>query len=84
MIRTYDARGRGMDFWHDVRDSVGDFPYEYATAGEVFTDLDGKHGLELVLPQHPRRPRVQRVHVSAAGMIRDVELRPVRRRRSAP
>ena len=38
----------GGDFPHDVRDWVGGFPYEYATAGEVFTYLHGKHGLELV------------------------------------
>ena len=48
VIRSYDADGRGMDFWHDVRDWAGGFPYEYATAGEVFTYLHGKHGLELV------------------------------------
>jgi len=32
----------------DVRDWVGGFPYEYATAGEVFAHLHGTHGLELV------------------------------------
>ncbi len=47
VVRNYDAGGRGMDFWHDVRDWVGGFPYEYATAGEVFNYLHGKHGLQL-------------------------------------
>jgi hypothetical protein len=28
-----DASTCGMDFWHNVRDWVGGFPYEYATAG---------------------------------------------------
>jgi len=45
VIRHYDADGRGMDFWHDVRDWVGGFPYEYATAGEVFSYLHHRHGL---------------------------------------
>jgi len=49
-LRTYghDGGGRGMDFWHDVRDWVGGFPYEYATAGEVFAYLHDRHGMELV------------------------------------
>ena len=49
MIRDYgESVGRGMDFWHDVRDWLGGFPYEYATAGDVFTYLHEKHGLELI------------------------------------
>ncbi len=36
-----------MDFLHDVRDWVGGFPYEYATAGEIFSYLHGKFDLEL-------------------------------------
>ena len=43
-----DASGRGMDFFHDVRDWVGGFPYEYATAGEVFNYLHEKHNLDLL------------------------------------
>ena len=44
----HDGGGRGMDFWHDVRDWVGGFPYEYATAGEVFTYMRDRHGFELI------------------------------------
>jgi 2-polyprenyl-6-hydroxyphenyl methylase/3-demethylubiquinone-9 3-methyltransferase len=43
-----DASTRGMDFWHNVRDWVGGFPYEYATAGEIFTYVHEKHKLELM------------------------------------
>jgi 2-polyprenyl-6-hydroxyphenyl methylase/3-demethylubiquinone-9 3-methyltransferase len=45
-----DATGagrRGMDFRHDVRDWLGGFPYEYATAGEVFDYVHRKHGAQL-------------------------------------
>lgn len=38
---------RAMDFWHDVRDWLGGFPYEYATAGEVFNYIHKKHHLQL-------------------------------------
>jgi 2-polyprenyl-6-hydroxyphenyl methylase/3-demethylubiquinone-9 3-methyltransferase len=44
--RNYQEQ-RGMDFRHDVRDWIGGFPYEYATAGEVFTYLHDKSGLQL-------------------------------------
>ncbi len=37
-----------MSFWYDVRDWVGGFPYEFATAGEVFNYVHAKHSLELV------------------------------------
>lgn len=48
LIRKYgDGHHRGMDFWHDVRDWVGGFPYEHATPGEVFGYLNRKHGLQL-------------------------------------
>ncbi|MCJ7530226.1 MAG: class I SAM-dependent methyltransferase [Anaerolineales bacterium] len=43
-----DASTRGMDFWHNLRDWVGGFPYEYATAGEIFTYVHEKHELELM------------------------------------
>jgi 2-polyprenyl-3-methyl-5-hydroxy-6-metoxy-1,4-benzoquinol methylase len=46
-VRNYGKAGRGMDFRHDVRDWVGGFPSEYATAGEVFNYLHGKFGLQL-------------------------------------
>ena len=41
------AGRRGMDFRHDVRDWLGGFPYEYATAGELFEYVHGKHGFQL-------------------------------------
>jgi 2-polyprenyl-3-methyl-5-hydroxy-6-metoxy-1,4-benzoquinol methylase len=48
-IRRYDKENpRGMDFWHDMRDWVGGFPYEYATAGELFNRIHERHGLELI------------------------------------
>jgi len=44
-----DGEGRrGMDFWHDARDWLGGFPYEFATAGEVFQYVHEKHGYMLV------------------------------------
>ncbi|HCR18429.1 MAG TPA: hypothetical protein DIU35_13190 [Candidatus Latescibacteria bacterium] len=46
-IRGYDSGGRGMDFWHDMRDWLGGFPYEYATAGEVFRYVRENFGYEL-------------------------------------
>lgn len=39
---------RGMDFWHDVRDWLGGFPYEFADAGEVFGFVHDRLGMELV------------------------------------
>jgi len=39
---------RGMEFMHDVRDWLGGFPYEFATAGEVFRHVHETHGFELV------------------------------------
>ncbi|MGH7731688.1 MAG: class I SAM-dependent methyltransferase, partial [Candidatus Eiseniibacteriota bacterium] len=39
---------RGMDFWHDARDWLGGFPYEFATAGEVFEFVHGRLGMELI------------------------------------
>ena len=41
------AGRRGMDFQHDVRDWLGGFPYEFATAGELFEYVRRKHGFEL-------------------------------------
>jgi len=41
------AAGRGMEFWHDIADWMGGFPYEYATAGTIFNYLHDKFGLEL-------------------------------------
>ena len=45
--REGDGR-RGMEFMHDVRDWLGGFPYEFATAGEVFHHVRESHGFELV------------------------------------
>jgi 2-polyprenyl-6-hydroxyphenyl methylase/3-demethylubiquinone-9 3-methyltransferase len=39
--------GRGMDFWHDARDWLGGFPYEYATPAAVFNHLHATFGLQL-------------------------------------
>jgi 2-polyprenyl-6-hydroxyphenyl methylase/3-demethylubiquinone-9 3-methyltransferase len=39
--------GRGMDFWHDVRDWLGGFPYEYASPADVFTYLHSTYGFQL-------------------------------------
>ncbi|MBP1467306.1 class I SAM-dependent methyltransferase [Candidatus Chloroploca sp. M-50] len=47
-IRRYNSdEERGMDFWHDLRDWIGGYPYEYATAGEVFTRLRHDYGFQL-------------------------------------
>jgi len=50
-LRVYTDRAgagrRGMDFMHDVRDWLGGFPYEYATAGELFEYVRRKHGFVL-------------------------------------
>lgn len=49
--RLLDRAGRGrrgMEFMHDVRDWLGGFPYEFATAGEVFHHVHDTHGFELV------------------------------------
>jgi hypothetical protein len=37
-----------MDFWHNVHDWVGGFPYEYATAGKIFKYVHEKHKPELM------------------------------------
>lgn len=34
---------RGMDFYHDVIDWIGGYPYEYACANEIFKHLE-RHG----------------------------------------
>jgi 2-polyprenyl-6-hydroxyphenyl methylase/3-demethylubiquinone-9 3-methyltransferase len=39
--------GRGMDFWHDVRDWLGGFPYEYATIAAINEHLYNKSALKL-------------------------------------
>lgn len=37
---------RGMDFWHDVRDWLGGFPYEYASTSAVASYLTERWGLQ--------------------------------------
>jgi SAM-dependent methyltransferase len=44
MRREYTGDdARGMEFWHDVRDWLGGFPYEYASVEEVTRYLEGRH-----------------------------------------
>lgn len=38
---------RGMSLRHNIRDWLGGYPYEYATAGTVFNHMRRQHGLEL-------------------------------------
>lgn len=48
VARRYNSGdGRGMDFWHDVRDWLGGYPYEYASAGDVFMFLHRRFGFQL-------------------------------------
>lgn len=48
MVARYaQIGGRGMSFRHDVRDWLGGYPYEYATAGRVFEHVVERHGLVL-------------------------------------
>ena len=47
-IKSYNAGdGRGMDFWHDVRDWLGGFPYEYASPQAVCDYVRVKFDLQL-------------------------------------
>ena len=45
-IRRYSQK-RGMSWWHDIRDMLGGYPYEFASAGEVFNFCHLELGLEL-------------------------------------
>lgn len=46
-IPDYSASsGRGMDFWHDARDWLGGFPYEYATANQVTSYVCSRFGMK--------------------------------------
>lgn len=47
LYKEYDTDGRGMSLLHDVRDWLGGYPYEYATAGQVFRHVNGNHGMAL-------------------------------------
>jgi 2-polyprenyl-3-methyl-5-hydroxy-6-metoxy-1,4-benzoquinol methylase len=42
ILRRRDPEWRGMDFWHDLKDWVGGYPFEYATAGEVLMHIKDK------------------------------------------
>jgi 2-polyprenyl-6-hydroxyphenyl methylase/3-demethylubiquinone-9 3-methyltransferase len=48
LVREYEnEKSRGMDFWCDLKDWIGGYPYEYATAGEVFNYVHRQHGFVL-------------------------------------
>lgn len=38
-IRTYTSH-RGMSWWHDLRDWIGGYPYEYASVSEINSALE--------------------------------------------
>jgi SAM-dependent methyltransferase len=42
------TQGRGMNFWIDIRDWLGGYPYEFASAGEVFQFCTRELNLQLV------------------------------------
>jgi SAM-dependent methyltransferase len=42
------TQGRGMNFWIDIRDWLGGYPYEFAPAGEVFRFCTRELGMRLV------------------------------------
>jgi 2-polyprenyl-6-hydroxyphenyl methylase/3-demethylubiquinone-9 3-methyltransferase len=46
-MREY-GQGRGMDYWVDVRDWLGGFPYEFASVDEVFRFCFEELGMDLV------------------------------------
>lgn len=46
---------RGMDFWYDVIDWLGGYPYEYASAGEIRTFVEAL-GFKLVRVTPPEAP----------------------------
>ncbi|MGH9357095.1 MAG: hypothetical protein ACRD10_13270 [Terriglobia bacterium] len=45
---TQYAASRGMDYWTDIRDWLGGYPYEFATAGEIFRFATRDLGFDLV------------------------------------
>jgi SAM-dependent methyltransferase len=42
------SQGRGMNYWIDIRDWLGGYPYEFATVGEIFRFCTRELGMELV------------------------------------
>jgi 2-polyprenyl-6-hydroxyphenyl methylase/3-demethylubiquinone-9 3-methyltransferase len=47
MFREYESR-RGMDYWVDIRDWLGGYPYEYAGADDMFRFCSRELNMELV------------------------------------
>lgn len=45
--RAYDGEGRGMSFWTDVKDWLGGYPYEFASADEVQSFVESETDFEL-------------------------------------
>jgi 2-polyprenyl-6-hydroxyphenyl methylase/3-demethylubiquinone-9 3-methyltransferase len=45
-IRSYKQK-RGMSWWHDHIDWLGGYPYEFATAGEIFEFCHNEFGMNL-------------------------------------
>jgi SAM-dependent methyltransferase len=41
-------QGRGMNYWIDIRDWLGGYPYEFASAGEIFRVCGRQLGMQLV------------------------------------
>ena len=46
-VRNY-GQDRGMNYWADMRDWLGGYPYEFASAGEVFRFCNKDLGLGLI------------------------------------
>ena len=51
----FKKKKRGMDFYHDVVDWIGGYPYEYASKKEVVSFFK-KHGFELIKFIQPQVP----------------------------
>jgi 2-polyprenyl-6-hydroxyphenyl methylase/3-demethylubiquinone-9 3-methyltransferase len=45
-VREYREK-RGMSWWHDLVDWLGGYPYEFASAGEIFMFCHEQLGMEL-------------------------------------
>jgi SAM-dependent methyltransferase len=45
---TEYSQGRGMSYWTDVRDWLGGYPYEFASADEIFRFCTRDLGMEMV------------------------------------
>jgi hypothetical protein len=60
---------RGMDFYFDVIDWVGGYPYEYASRDEVLTMVEPMGFTCSRVNSEPSTYRLQRVRVSTQKMI---------------